>query len=96
MKIRIAIVTDIHASGSTAHPQQRGELAENLLLCVVNRFNRWIKPDIEFVEKCINSGAKLCLSSDNHNMYEMGELWSHLKLLEKIGVTAQDFSQVLL
>ncbi len=52
--------------------------------------------EIEFFEKCINSGVKLCLSSDSHNMYEMGELWPHIKMLEKIGVTAQDFSRILL
>jgi histidinol phosphatase-like PHP family hydrolase len=52
--------------------------------------------EAEFVEKCINSGVKLCLSSDSHNMYEVGELWPHLKMLEKLGVTAQDFSRVLL
>jgi histidinol phosphatase-like PHP family hydrolase/predicted phosphodiesterase len=52
--------------------------------------------EAEFFEKCVNSGVKLCLSSDSHNMYEVGELWPHLKLLEKIGVTAQDFSRVLL
>ena len=50
----------------------------------------------EFVEMCINSGVKLSLSSDCHNMYEVGELWPHLKLLEKIGVTNNDLSRVLL
>ena len=49
-----------------------------------------------FVEKCINSGVKLCLSSDSHNMYEVGELWPHLKMLEKIGVKADCFNRVLL
>jgi histidinol phosphatase-like PHP family hydrolase/predicted phosphodiesterase len=52
--------------------------------------------EVEFFEKCVNSGVKLCLSSDSHNMYEIGELWPHLKMLEKLGVTAQDFSRVLL
>ena len=54
------------------------------------------EPDIEFVEKCVNSGVKLCLSSDSHNMYELGELWPHLKMLEKIGVSDKDLSRVLL
>lgn len=49
-----------------------------------------------FFEKCVNCGVKLCLSSDCHNMYEMGELWPHLKLLEKLGVSASDFQRVLL
>ena len=56
MKIRIAIVTDIHAPGSDRHPERRGELAENLLLRVVNRFNRWIKPDITIIEGDIVDG----------------------------------------
>ncbi|OHB52181.1 MAG: hypothetical protein A2Y10_00270 [Planctomycetes bacterium GWF2_41_51] len=52
--------------------------------------------EAEFVEMCINSGVKLSLSSDCHNMYEVGELWPHLKMLEKIGVTNNDFSRILL
>jgi histidinol phosphatase-like PHP family hydrolase/predicted phosphodiesterase len=54
------------------------------------------EPEIEFIEKCINSGVKLCLSSDSHNMYEVGELWPHLKMLEKIGISASDFERILL
>jgi len=50
----------------------------------------------EFVEMCINSGVKLCLNSDSHNMSELGELWPHLKLLEKAGVSRSDFRKVLL
>jgi histidinol phosphatase-like PHP family hydrolase/predicted phosphodiesterase len=50
----------------------------------------------EFIEKCINSGVKLCLSSDSHNMYELGELWPHLKMLEKLGIAASDFQRVFL
>ena len=52
--------------------------------------------EAEFIEECINSGVKLCLSSDSHNMYEVGELWPHLKMLEKIGAAASDFQRVLL
>ena len=51
---------------------------------------------IEFVEKCVNSGVKLCLASDSHNMCEVGELWPHLKLLEKAGVSAGDLGRILL
>ena len=57
MKIRIAVVTDIHAPGSDRHPERRGELAENLLLRVVNRFNRWIKPDITIIGGDIVDGC---------------------------------------
>ncbi len=52
--------------------------------------------EAEFIEKCINCGVKLCLSSDSHNMYEVGELWPHLKLLEKLGASAQDLNRLLL
>ncbi|OQA03602.1 MAG: hypothetical protein BWY69_00364 [Planctomycetes bacterium ADurb.Bin401] len=50
----------------------------------------------EFVEICVNEGVKLALSSDCHNMYELGELWPHLRMLEKIGVANNDLSRVLL
>lgn len=54
------------------------------------------EPSAEFFEKCVNAGVKLSLSSDSHNMYEFGELWPHIKLLEKIGVSASDIKRVLL
>lgn len=50
----------------------------------------------EFVQMCVNEGVKLALSSDCHNMYELGELWPHLRMLEKIGVANNDLSRVLL
>jgi histidinol phosphatase-like PHP family hydrolase/predicted phosphodiesterase len=50
----------------------------------------------DFALMCVESGVKLSLSSDCHNMYELGELWPHLKMLEKIGVARSDFSNVLL
>jgi len=52
--------------------------------------------EFEFVKMCIDSGVKLSLSSDCHNMYELGELWPHLKMLEKAGVSKQDLKKVLL
>jgi histidinol phosphatase-like PHP family hydrolase len=69
-------------------------LKENKMAVEMNFHTQ--EPDIEFVEKCVDSGVKLCLSSDSHNMYELGELWPHLKLLEKIGVKADDLGRVLL
>jgi len=50
----------------------------------------------KFVEMCVNSGVKLSLSSDCHNMYELGELWPHLQILKKAGVSAGDFKKILL
>jgi histidinol phosphatase-like PHP family hydrolase/predicted phosphodiesterase len=52
--------------------------------------------EFEFMRMCVESGVKLSLSSDCHNMYELGELWPHLKLLEKAGVSKSDFSRILL
>ena len=50
----------------------------------------------EFFEMCLNSGVKLALSSDSHNMYELGELWPHLQMLRKLGVSNNDISRVVL
>ncbi len=52
--------------------------------------------EFEFVKLCVESGVKLSLSSDCHNMYELGELWPHLKMLEKAGVSRHDFNKVVL
>jgi histidinol phosphatase-like PHP family hydrolase/predicted phosphodiesterase len=52
--------------------------------------------EIDFARMCVESGVKLSLSSDSHNMYELGELWPHLKMLEKIGVARSDFAKILL
>jgi len=52
--------------------------------------------EFEFVKLCVESGVRLSLSSDCHNMYELGELWPHLKMLEKAGVSKQDFNKVVL
>ena len=67
MKIRIAVVTDIHAPGSDRYPERRGELAENLLLRVINRFNRWIRPDITIIGGDIVDGYD---SETAHNWLE--------------------------
>jgi histidinol phosphatase-like PHP family hydrolase/predicted phosphodiesterase len=49
----------------------------------------------DFAKMCIESGVKLSLSSDCHNMYELGELWPHMQMLYKIGVSAKDLNNVL-
>jgi len=43
------------------------------------------EPDAEFFSKCIRSGVKLAFGSDSHNLYEIGEFYYHLKLLESCG-----------
>jgi histidinol phosphatase-like PHP family hydrolase len=49
----------------------------------------------DFAKMCVESGVKLSLSSDCHNMYELGELWPHLQMLYNIGVPAKDLKNVL-
>jgi len=46
MKIRIAIVTDTHASQADPVPSRRGAIADILLLRAIRRLNQWVKPDI--------------------------------------------------
>lgn len=69
-------------------------LKDNKVAAEVNFHSQ--EAESEFVEMCINSGVKLSLSSDCHNMYELGELWPHLKMLEKIGVSNNQLSGILL
>ena len=33
---------------------------------------------------CIKNGIKISLGSDTHNLYEVGEFYPHVKLLDKI------------
>jgi len=43
------------------------------------------EPSADFVTMCLENGVKLALGSDAHNLYEIGELWPHLRLLEACG-----------
>ena len=42
------------------------------------------EPSPDFFRMCIESGIKLSLGSDAHNLYEVGEFYAHLKFLQKI------------
>lgn len=42
------------------------------------------EPPLEFFQMCVNNGVKLTLGSDSHNLYEVGEFYPHLKLLNDI------------
>lgn len=53
------------------------------------------EPSREFVRLCLDAGVTLSLGSDAHNLYEVGELWPHLCLLEDLGVRG-DVKDVLL
>lgn len=46
------------------------------------------EPPPEFFRMCVENGVKLSLGSDSHNLYEVGEFYAHLKLLQEI---APDF-----
>ncbi|MBN2374970.1 MAG: metallophosphoesterase [Sedimentisphaerales bacterium] len=46
LKIRIAVISDLHAADRRHKPASRGDMADTLLLRVVNRLNRWINPDV--------------------------------------------------
>lgn len=46
MKIRLAVITDLHTAQKCALPHHRGDIADVLLLRAVHYINRWIKPDV--------------------------------------------------
>ena len=46
LKIRIAVISDLHAADQRHKPVSRGDMADTLLLRVLHRLNRWIKPDV--------------------------------------------------
>ncbi len=48
------------------------------------------EPEPEFFRLCLEHGVKLTFGSDSHNLYEVGEFYPHLKLLEQIGGTPDD------
>jgi len=48
VKIKIAVISDIHAAEEPVE-NQRGDIAETLLLKVIHRLKRWIKPDVVLV-----------------------------------------------
>ncbi len=42
------------------------------------------EPEPEFFRLCLENGVKITLGSDSHNLYEVGEFYPHLKLLDQI------------
>lgn len=42
------------------------------------------EPPLDFFRMCVNNGVKLTFGSDSHNLYEVGEFYPHLKLLNNI------------
>ncbi len=39
---------------------------------------------------CLENGVKLATGSDSHNLYELGEFYAQIKLLERIGASRSD------
>ncbi len=54
------------------------------------------EPSPEFFRICIESGVKIALGSDAHNMYEVGEFAPHMAFLRKCGVGAGDLAEILI
>ncbi|MBI4026814.1 MAG: metallophosphoesterase [Verrucomicrobia bacterium] len=49
MTTRIAVLADLHFAGGCPLPKRRGEIADILLLRVVHRLNRLIRPDVTLI-----------------------------------------------
>lgn len=43
------------------------------------------EPPVEFVRMCLESGVKIALGSDAHNLYEVGDFALHLDVLRRAG-----------
>ncbi len=41
------------------------------------------QPSVKFVQMCLDEDIELSFGSDSHNLSEVGELWPHLRFLEK-------------
>ena len=52
-------------------------------------------PKEDFVVECLNAGIRLNLGSDSHNLSQIGELYPHLELLKRCGVSDFDLPHVL-
>ena len=68
-------------------------LKENNVAAEINFHTN--EPPLEFVKLCLESGVKLTFGSDAHNLYEVGEFYPHLKLLEAAGFNGS-FEDILL
>ena len=49
----------------------------------INYHTNW--PNQKFFRMCLENNVKIALGSDTHNLYEIGEFYAHLKLLDSIG-----------
>ncbi len=47
------------------------------------------EPPAEFFRLCLEDGVRITFGSDAHNLYEVGEFWPHLRLLEECGFSGR-------
>ncbi len=84
-------------SGMEAPPHLFAPLAallkENGVAAEINFHTN--EPPLEFARQCLESGVTLAFGSDAHNLYEVGEFYPHLKLLEAAGFNGS-FEDILL
>ncbi|MBM3237131.1 hypothetical protein FJZ31_12635 [Candidatus Poribacteria bacterium] len=45
------------------------------------------EPPLKFVEMCLEEGVKFAFGSDAHNLYEVGEFYPNIRLLQEAGYT---------
>jgi histidinol phosphatase-like PHP family hydrolase len=69
-------------------------LARSGVAAEVN-FHDGNNPDPCFIEECLSRGVKIALSTDSHNLAEVGELSPHVKVLKQAGVHDEDLPNVL-
>lgn len=54
------------------------------------------QPDKEFFALCVEHGVKISFGSDTHNLYETGEFYPHMRMMEEIAPGAVASGAVLL
>ncbi len=69
-------------------------LKENNIAAEINFHTN--EPPIEFIKMCIDANVKLSFGSDAHNLYEIGEFYPHLKLLNECNISISDLKDVLI
>jgi len=52
------------------------------------------EPPLKFVEMCLEEGVKFAFGSDAHNLYEVGEFYPNLRLLQEAGYSG-NFGDIL-
>ena len=52
------------------------------------------EPPLKFVEMCLEEGVKFSFGSDAHNLYEVGEFYPNLRLLQEAGYSG-NFGDIL-